>query len=174
MVIPMKTAIITGSFDPITAGHEDLVRRAAAMFDRVVIVIVANAEKPSGMFPPRDRLRFAQAVADGLTAEGVGHVEAMLYGGLTSEAAHMVDAEVIVRGVRNATDFDYEYDLAAIMKRFDSHLETVFLPTSPALACISSTYVRELLKYGCSLEGAVPDCVSEMMGETYEANKANE
>lgn len=168
----MKTAIVTGSFDPITSGHEDLVRRACAMFDRVVIVIVANTEKRTGMFRAEDRLRFAEKVAETLTAEGAGRVEAMLYGGLTSEAAHLAGAEYIVRGVRNASDFDYEYGLAGIMKRFDPALETVFLPAAPELACVSSTYVRELVKYGFSLEGSVPDCIVDAVREAYERERA--
>lgn len=164
----MKKAIVTGSFDPITSGHEDLIRRAAAMFDEVIIVIVANTEKRSGMFRAEDRLAFAEKVAEALTAEGAGTVKAVLFGGLTSDAAHMLNAEFIVRGVRNASDFDYEYGLANIMKRFDPKLETVFLPSDPTLSCVSATYVRELVKYGFSLKGSVPPCIEAMVRETYE------
>ncbi|MBE6598971.1 MAG: pantetheine-phosphate adenylyltransferase [Ruminococcaceae bacterium] len=164
----MKTAIVTGSFDPITTGHEDLIRRAAAIFDKVVIVIVANTEKQSGMFCAKDRLLFAEKLAEHLTAEGAGQVEAMLYGGLTSEAAHLAEAKFIVRGIRNASDFDYEYGLANIMKRFDRELETVFIPSAPQLSCVSATYVRELLKYGFSLDGAVPECIAALVRERFE------
>ena len=94
-------------------------------------------------------------------------MEAVLYGGLTSDAAHMLGANFIVRGVRNASDFDYEYSLANIMKRFDPALETVFIPSSPELSCVSATYVRELLKYGFSLKGSVPDCTAELVRETF-------
>ena len=167
----MKKAIITGSFDPITSGHEDLIRRAAAMFDEVTVVIVANTEKRTGMFRAEDRLLFAEKLAESLTAEGVGMVNAILYGGLTSEAAHKVGARFIVRGARNATDFDYEYGLAGIMKRFDPNLETVILPADPILSCVSSTYVRELLKYGFSLEGSVPDCIAKLVRDTYEGER---
>lgn len=166
-----NTAIITGSFDPITTGHEDLVRRAAAIFDRVYIVILANAEKRSGMFRGEDRLIFAQKVAENLTSTGAGQVEAVLYGGLTSDAAHMLGANFIVRGVRNPSDFDYEYGIANIMKRFDPRLETIFIPSAPELACVSATYVRELLKYGFSLDGSVPDCTAALVRKTYETNK---
>ena len=85
----------------------------------------------------------------------------------SSDAAHMLGAEYIVRGVRNASDFDYEYGLSNIMKRFDPRLETVFLPSLPELSCVSATYVRELLKYGFSLEGSVPDCIAELVRDTY-------
>lgn len=168
----MKTAIITGSFDPITSGHEELARRAAAMFDKVYLVILANTEKHTGMFRAEDRLIFAKKVAESLTAEGAGEVDAVLYNGLTSDAAHMLNASFIVRGVRSASDFDYEYGLANIMKRFDPNLETIFLPASPALSCVSSTYVRELFKYGFPLDGSVPDCAAALMRETYEAAKS--
>ena len=167
----MKKAIITGSFDPITSGHEDLIRRAAVLFDEVTVVIVANTEKRSGMFRAEDRLLFAEKLAEFLTAEGAGTVSAILYGGLTSEAAHKVGARFIVRGARNASDFDYEYGLANIMKRFDSNLETVILPADPTLSCVSSTYVRELLKYGFSLEGSVSDCIAELVRATSEGER---
>ena len=167
----MKKAIITGSFDPITSGHEDLIRRAAALFDEVTVVIVANTEKRSGMFRAEDRLRFAEKLAESLTAEGTGKVSAILYGGLTSEAAHLVGAKFIVRGARNATDFDYEYGLSNIMKRFDPDLETIILPADPTLSCVSSTYVRELLKYGFPLDGSVPHCIAAMVRETYEGEE---
>ena len=152
----MKKAIITGSFDPITSGH---------------VVIVANTEKRSGMFRAEDRLAFAEKLAQSLTAEGAGSVKAILYGGLTSEAAHKVGARFIVRGARNATDFDYEYGLSNIMKRFDPTLETVILPADPTLSCVSSTYVRELLKYGFPLDGSVPDCIAATVRETYEGEE---
>jgi len=167
----MKKAIITGSFDPITSGHEDLIRRAAALFDEVTIVIVANTEKRSGMFRAEDRLLFAEKLAEHLTAEGAGSVNAILYGGLTSDAAHKVGADFIVRGVRNASDFDYEYGLSNIMKRFDPALETILLPADPTLSCVSSTYVRELLKYRFSLQGSVPDCIADLVRTTYEEER---
>lgn len=173
-----KTAILTGSFDPVTVGHEELIRRAARLFDRVYVVILANTEKKSGLFPPKERLLFLQTVADALNEESAdapeksGVVEAVLYDGPTSEAAKRFGADVIVRGVRNATDFDYEYSLANIMKRFDPTLETLFLPASPELSCVSSTYARELLKYGFPLDGSVPGCAAEQIAAAYAAQIA--
>lgn len=166
----MSHAIITGSFDPVTCGHEDLARRAADLFDEVTFVILANTEKHSGLFPAKDRLLFAEAVAESLSREG-RCVKAALYPGLTSDAAHWLNARFIVRGVRSASDFDYEYGLANIMKRFDPQLETVFLPANPTLSCVSATYVRELLKYGFPLEGSVPSCVAPLVREKYESLK---
>ncbi|MBO7403487.1 MAG: pantetheine-phosphate adenylyltransferase [Clostridia bacterium] len=158
----MRHAIITGSFDPVTAGHEDLIRRAAELFDTVTVVILANAEKPSGMFHPADRLRFVEK-----TVAGIPNADAAMWPGLTSDIARQLGAKFLVRGARSGSDFDYEYDLAFIMKRFDPELETVILPARPELSMISSTYVRELLKYGSPLEGSVPDACIDDMRETY-------
>ena len=157
----MKTAIITGSFDPITKGHEDLILRASKMFDKVYVVIVFNTEKPGGAFSPEDRLTLAKSAISALHTD---NVEAIVHSGLTSDIARELGAKFIIRGARNASDFDYEYNLSLIMKRFDSSLETVILPAAPELSMISSTYVRDLLKYNCELGDAVPDgCREEMI-----------
>lgn len=163
----MRRAIITGSFDPVTAGHEDLIRRAAGMFDAVTVVVLANAEKPSGMFHPTDRLRFVEK-----TVAGIPNADAAMWSGLTSDIAHALGAKYLIRGARSGSDFDYEYDLAFIMKRFDPELETVILPSRPELSMISSTYVRELLKYGSPLEGSVPGACLDDMRETYAKSKS--
>ena len=160
----MKTAIITGSFDPITSGHVDLILRSSKMFDRVYLVIVFNTEKSGGAFSPEDRLTLAKMAIDSLP---VNNVEALLHSGLTSDIARDLGAKFIVRGARNASDFDYEYDLSLIMKRFDPELETVILPADPTKTMISSTYVRDLLKYGCELGDAVPEGCREEMVRLY-------
>ncbi len=160
----MRHAIVTGSFDPVTAGHADLIARASALFDRVTVVILANAEKPSGYFSASERLRFVEE-----TIAGMENADAVVYGGLTSDIARELGAKFIVRGARSATDFDYEYGLAFIMKRFDPALETVILPSRPEYAMISSTYVRELLRYGCPLGDAVPEACRESMEKARDA-----
>ena len=158
----MRHAVVTGSFDPVTSGHADLIRRAAAMFDRVTVLILANTEKVSGLFPPEDRLRFLTAVC-----REIPGADAMVWGGLTSDAMEKIGARFIVRGARSGADFDYEYSLASIMKRFDAGIETVVLPADPALAAVSSTYVRDLLKYGAPLGDAVPEVCRADVLRTY-------
>lgn len=160
----MKIAVVSGSFDPITAGHMDLVRVAAGIFDAVHVVIVANGEKSHGLFSPTDRLQIAERAV-----QPYKNVHAAVHSGLLSDYCASVGAKYLVRGVRNGTDFAYEYDLGAIMRRFDPELETVFLPAPPERACISSTYVRELLKYGCPLDGAVPDGCAALVRSLYDA-----
>ena len=128
----MKIAVVSGSFDPITAGHMDLVRVAAGIFDAVHVVIVANGEKSHGLFSPADRLQIAERAV-----QPYKNVHAAVHSGLLSDYCASVGAKYLVRGVRNGTDFAYEYDLGAIMRRFDPELETVFLPAPPERACIS-------------------------------------
>lgn len=149
-----RIALVTGSYDPITAGHMHLIRIAAGIFDKVYVTICANTEKAGGAFLPEDRVRLAE---DAVARSGFSNVEVILNGGLVSDIARQYGANYLVRGVRNGMDFAYEYDLAGIMKRFDPALETIFLPTDPTLACISATYVRDLLKYDCPLGDAVPN-----------------
>ncbi len=161
-----RTAIITGSFDPVTSGHLDLIKRSASMFDEIWVVILANTEKKSGLFTPDERMRLLEAAIDGMP-----HVHAMVYSGLTRDAAAFVGAKVIVRGARSASDFDYEYNIALIMKRFAPEVETIILPTAPECAAISSTYVRDLLKYGCDLGDAVPDGCRALMREMMDQKK---
>ena len=160
-----RIAMLTGSFDPVTAGHVDLIRRSARLFDRVYVAVMQNGEKDSaggGMFTYSQRLDILCAACDSLRAEGIENVFPELCVGLSSEYAARRGITYIVRGVRNASDFDYEYGLAGIMKRFDNRLETIFLPADPTLSCISSTYVRELLKYHCPIGDAMPEAAAEL------------
>ena len=158
-----KVAVVTGSFDPVTSGHLDLITRAARLFDDVWVAISANAEKKN-LFPADERAALVRlAVAD------LPNVRVALCGGLVSDFLHEKNAHILVRGARNTTDFDYEYDLSCIMRRFDPDFETVILPTDPALSAISSTYVRELLRYGAPLGDAVPAAAAEAMLAAYNA-----
>lgn len=153
-VVEQRVALVTGSYDPITVGHMHLIRVAAGLFDTVYVAICANTEKPSGAFLPADRVTLAQ---DAVARAGLENVRVVLCPGLVSDTARACGAQYLVRGLRNGMDFAYEYDLAGIMKRFDPALETIFLPTDPTLACVSATYVRDLLKYDCPLDEAVPN-----------------
>lgn len=160
----MRRAIITGSFDPVTSGHADLISRSAEIFDEVWAVILTNGKK-SGMFTPEERLELLNAAVSSLPQRD--RIKTAVHIGLTSDFAHRVGADFIVRGARNASDFDYEYNLSLIMKRFDEKFETIIIPSRPELSAVSSTYVRELLKYGCELGDAVPSSCRELMSEMY-------
>ena len=151
----MRTAICSGSFDPITLGHLDIIRRAAACFDRVCVCVSPNAEKRNQMFTPEQKLQLVRtAVAD------LPNVEAELYSGLLADYARQKGAGILVKGVRNTTDFDLEYQQAAINRGICPELETL-LPASPAYQHFSSTMVREMIRYGQPLEKYVPAPVAE-------------
>lgn len=143
----MKNCIIPGSFDPVTAGHVSLFETAAKLFDRVYPVILVNSEKSGGLFTYEQRFEILKAAVDKMHENGTSNVEAVLFKGLTTDAALELDSRFIVKGVRNLTDFAYEYDLSQITLRFEPSVETVLLPSRADLACVSSTYVRELIKY---------------------------
>lgn len=146
----MNTAIISGVFDPVTVGHEDIIRRASALFDRVVIAVSVNAEKKC-LFPPEVRVEALNALAS-----EYGNVTAIECDGLLAAFCQKYDNPVIVRGARNGSDFDYERELYIINQRLGVH-ESIVLPARSGLDHISSTYAREMIKYGKSLEGIIPE-----------------
>ena len=171
-----RIAMISGSFDPVTSGHTDLIRRAAGLFDWVYVAVMSNGEKDSagsGMFTYDERLAMLRASCDALAAEGIVNVSAELCVGLASDFAAAHDVRYIVRGARTGTDYDYEASLASIMKRFDARLETVILPADPILACVSSTYVRELIKYHCPIGDAMPTAAAVLARSFFDSRAAH-
>ena len=159
----MRTAICSGSFDPITLGHLDIIRRAAACFDRVCVCVSPNAEKKNQMFTPEQKLRLVQAaVAD------LPNVEAELGPGLLADFAVAHGATAIVRGVRNATDLDAEYSLALINQSIHPGLETVFFPAALEYQYFSSSMAREMIRYGQPLEKYLPAAIVPLVREMTE------
>ena len=147
----MKTAICSGSFDPITLGHLDVIRRAAAIFDRVCVCVSPNAEKKNQMFTPEQKLLLVRtAVAE------LPNVEAELFPGLLADFAVSHGANVIVRGIRNVTDMDVEYQMALINRGLHPELEPFLLPASPAYQHFSSSMAREMIRYHQPLENYLP------------------
>ena len=147
----MRTAICSGSFDPITLGHLDVIRRAAACFDKIWVCVSPNAEKKNQLFTPEQKLRLVQAaVAD------LPNVEAELFPGLLADYAVDHGANVIIRGVRNVTDFDVEYQMALINRGIHPQLETMLLPASAEYQHFSSSMIREMIRYHQPLEKYLP------------------
>ena len=152
----MKIAIYPGSFDPITLGHLDIIRRGAACFDKLYVCVMVNCEKKLPMFTPERRLELIRrSVAD------IPNVEVENWSGLLADYARQKGAGILVKGVRNTTDFDLEYQQAAINRGICPELETLLLPASPAYQHFSSTMVREMIRYGQPLEKYVPAPVAE-------------
>jgi pantetheine-phosphate adenylyltransferase len=150
----MKTVIYPGTFDPITLGHVDLVERAAAIFDRVLVAI-AHSEKKRPLFALEERIDLCErALAH------VPHVEVCGYSNLLVDFARAHDSRFVLRGVRAIADFEYELQLANMNRAMYAELETVFLTPTERFAYISSTLVREIAAMGGHYELFVPPVVS--------------
>lgn len=147
------TAVYSGTFDPITLGHEDVVYRAAQMFDKVVVA-VAVAHHKKTMFTLEDRLALAQEVTQDL-----GNVEVVSFNGLLCDFVHSQGARVIVRGLRSVTDYDYETQMAGMNRHLAPEVDTIFLHTSASVQHISSTLVREISTLGGKVDGLVSPAV---------------
>lgn len=151
----MSKAIFPGSFDPITLGHMDIIRRAAECFDELLVCVMVNSGKQP-LFTAEERVALIRTA----TAE-LDNVRVFSFNGLLADFAAEQDAHVLVKGVRNATDFDQEYQMAAINRGIRPELETVLLPSSAAYQHFSSTLAREMIRYGQPLERYVPAAVAE-------------
>ena len=138
----MKVAVFPGSFDPITTGHVDLVRRALPLFDKVVVAVGVNSQKRY-LYPLEQRMGWLRNVfADQPT------VEIASFEGLTAHYCRRIGARYLIRGLRNASDFDYEKTISQLNDIVGEGLETVFLISRPEFSHISSTIVREIIKGG--------------------------
>lgn len=156
-------ALYPGTFDPITLGHEDIVRRTSRMFDTVVIA-VAKAHHKKTMFSLEQRLEMTrQAMAD------CPNVKVETFDGLVIEFAKKLNAKTMVRGIRSMTDFDYEFQLAGMNRRLAPGIDTVFLNTLDVYQCISSTLVREISTLGGDIEQFVSPRVFQYM-QTHSAH----
>lgn len=150
----MKCAVFPGTFDPVTLGHMDIIKRASAVFDRLVVGILNNSMK-NCMIPLEDRLSLLRE----LTAD-MKNVSVDVSEGLLADFVKEHDASLIVRGIRNTADLEYELPLACGNRILYGKAETVFLPTAPELSFVSSSAVRELVRYGADITRYVPETVS--------------
>jgi pantetheine-phosphate adenylyltransferase len=148
-----RNAVYPGTFDPITNGHRDLVRRAASIFDHVIVAIAANPNK-TPMFSLEKRVELARRVL-----QDVSNVEVQGYSGLTVDFARQHHGAVIVRGLRAVSDFEFEFQLANMSRHLDRDIETVFLTPQEPFSFISSTLVREIAVLGGDVSAFVDPIV---------------
>lgn len=148
-----RCCLYPGSFDPVTNGHMDIIRRAARMFDRVVVGVLHNPDK-KGCFPVEQRVRMLQKACAALP-----NVEVISYGGLLAQLTRELDISVVVRGVRGGADLESETAMARINHRLNPALETIFLPSSAGMEEISASMVRQLAAFGADLKAYVPETV---------------
>ncbi len=154
-----RRCVCPGSYDPVTGGHVDVIRRAAALFDEVVVAVLHNPAK-QGTFTVQERMGFLrEALGD------VGGVRVEAFADrLIVDVCRDLDAPVLVKGLRGGTDFAYELPMA-LMNRHLTGLETLFLPGDPAFGHVSSSLVKEVVRYGGDVTGLVPEPVRTALEE---------
>jgi pantetheine-phosphate adenylyltransferase len=154
-------AVYPGTFDPVTNGHLDLIRRCAALFDDVVVAILSNTEKVP-LFSVQERVAMLEAVLKSLS-----NVSVTTFGGLLVDYAEQINASVIVRGIRAISDYEYELQMALMNRRLSSKVETVFMMPAETYSYLSSRLVKEISALGGSVHGLVPLIVERRLKRRY-------
>ena len=157
----MATALVPGSFDPVTYGHLDVIERVARFFDRVVVAVIRNPQKAVSLFSLEER--------EAMLAEVTGHlgnIQIEYFAGLLVDFARIHGADTIVKGLRAVTDFDYELQMAQ-MNQSLSGIDTFFLATSPQYSFLSSSLVREVARYGGDVSSLVPPLVAARLDQRF-------
>ena len=159
----MKTAVYPGSFDPITLGHLNVIKRAAVCFDKLIVCVMVNSEKENkGLFTPEERVELIHKVVDRLP-----NVEVDSSTGLLADYAKRVGACVVDKSLRAVSDYEKEVQMALINRKLNPRLDTMFLPSSAKYTYLSSSVVKEMAYYGADLSDFIPreiiDDVNEKM-----------
>jgi pantetheine-phosphate adenylyltransferase len=153
----MQKAAFPGSFDPITFGHLNIIERAASIFDELLIVVAENRQKKY-LFSAEERISMIQDLVKPWKNVSVVYWDSFIFDFFKKEKI-----QILVRGVRGAEDFSYEYDVSLIYKTQDANLETLFLPANPKYAIVSSSNVKELASFGGDVSTMVPTLVNEAL-----------
>jgi pantetheine-phosphate adenylyltransferase len=152
-------AVYPGSFDPLTNGHVDIILRGARLFDRIIVAILLNSEKKP-LFTAEERVEIARAVF-----RDQANVEIDTFDGLLVEYVERRRAQVIVRGLRAVSDFEFEFQMALMNQRLNPRIETVFMMPAEKYTYISSRLIKEVFALGGRVNGLVPDMVEAQLGE---------
>jgi pantetheine-phosphate adenylyltransferase len=150
-------AIYPGSFDPVTNGHLDLIERGSKIFDRLVVAVLRNVEKEP-LFSTAERCEMLREVT-----QSYGNVEIDLFDGLLVEYVGRRDAQVILRGIRAISDYEYELQMAMMNRKLAPHVETIFMLPAEAYSYLSARLVREIARLGGAVRGLVPPSVEERL-----------
>lgn len=155
----LRIAVFPGSFDPITCGHESVIRRAAPLFDKIIVAIGVNSQK-QGFFNVDIRLAMIKE-----TFADLDNIEVDSYSGLTVDYCKKVEANYLLRGLRTAADFEFERSIGQINKQMDENIETIFMLTQPEHTPINSSIVRDILRHGGKASKFVPKAACRIIRE---------
>lgn len=155
----MKVAVYPGSFDPITNGHLDVIKRGAKCFDKVIVAVLINVDK-RGLFNIEERVEHIRRVT-----MDIPNVEVESFEGLLIDFLRQKNANVILKGLRAVSDFEYEFQMALMNNKLDPEVETLFMMTSAECSYLSSSAVKQVAKFGGDIKGLVPD---EIIGDIME------
>ena len=162
--MPSK-AIYPGSFDPVTYGHLDLIKRGVKIFDHVIVAVAEHTSKAS-LFSTAERVEMMKRVT-----RGIKGVSVVSFGGLIVNFARKNKVPVLIRGLRMISDFEYELQMALTNRRLDNHIETVFLMPSEGYSFLSSTLIKEAAVLGADVSTFVPDFVAQKLSQRVKANR---
>src|SRR6476660_7634178 len=157
----MRRAIFPGSFDPITNGHLDIIRRSAPLFDEMIVAVLNNADKRP-MFSVEERCEIIREVLPSVETDGC-RMSVESFSGLTAHFARQKDATAIVRGIRAVADYEYELRMALMNRRLEPSIETVFLMAGEEFSYVSSTLMKQVFELGGKIDGLIPDIVEARM-----------
>ena len=160
-----RLAIYPGSFDPLTNGHIDLIKRALQLYDKVIIAVATNSRKNT-LFSVEERIELIKNVL-----KDWDRIEIDTFDGLTVDYARSRNAKIIIRGLRAVTDFDYEYAISLMNSKLAPEVETVFLMANNEHSFISSTIVKEVARHGRAVSNQVPELVNAALLRKYEEGK---
>lgn len=152
----MRIAVCPGSFDPITLGHLDIIRRSTKLFDKVIVVVMVNYHKPSSCFTAKERVEMIRRVT-----KDIPNVEVDTYGGLLADYVRQKGAVAVVKGLRAVSDFEYEFQQALTNKRLNPEVETVFITTSAENMFLSSSVVKQVCEFGGDISTFVSSEIRE-------------
>ncbi|RKD27825.1 Phosphopantetheine adenylyltransferase [Caminicella sporogenes DSM 14501] len=155
----MKIAVYPGSFDPITNGHLDIIKRSAKIFDKLVVAVLNNPNKKP-IFNLDERVEMIKEATKDLN-----NVKIDYFSGLLIDYMNNINANIIVKGLRAISDFEYEFQMALMNRKLNENIETIFMMTNSEYSYLSSSLIKEVYKFGGSIEGLVPKIVVEKLQE---------
>ncbi|MFQ6672069.1 MAG: pantetheine-phosphate adenylyltransferase [Candidatus Tectimicrobiota bacterium] len=157
----MPKALYPGTFDPVTNGHLDIVARASKLFDELIVAVAESPQKPT-LFSLEDRMRFMKEGCQGLRTVRVESFSSLLI-----DYARAVGAQIIIRGLRAVSDFEYEFQMALMNRTIDPEVETIFMAPADTYTFLSSRIVKEVAAYGGKVEGLVPPIVQQALEQKF-------